>query len=141
ILGVLAGLTFVLDKTITVGIVGMITGVAAALSMASSEYLAAKEDEHTRNKRGKMALVTGVSYFLAVVVMILPYLLFEEKNIALVLSVFISLSLIFVYNFYISNEKENLLLNFLKMAGISLGVAVISLMFGILVKKVFGVNI
>lgn len=37
--GVLAGLTFTLQNTRLIGTAGLITGVAAALSMASSEYL------------------------------------------------------------------------------------------------------
>lgn len=40
--GAIAGLTFVLQNTRLIALAGMITGVAASLSMASSEYLSTK---------------------------------------------------------------------------------------------------
>ncbi|HDM90669.1 MAG TPA: rubrerythrin family protein, partial [candidate division WOR-3 bacterium] len=43
--GTLAGLTFALQNTRVVGLAGFITGIAASLSMAASEYLSQKSEE------------------------------------------------------------------------------------------------
>jgi VIT1/CCC1 family predicted Fe2+/Mn2+ transporter len=38
LIGILAGITFILGNPITIGIVGLIAGITAALAMAGSEY-------------------------------------------------------------------------------------------------------
>jgi len=45
ITGVLAGMTLAFGETQTVLIAGLVTGLAASLSMAASEFLEAKQDE------------------------------------------------------------------------------------------------
>ena len=42
--GTLAGLTFALQNTKLIGVAGLITGIAASLSMAASEYLSTKTE-------------------------------------------------------------------------------------------------
>jgi len=50
ITGTLAGLSFALRVSQTVGIAGLITGVAASLSMAASEYLSQVADGSLTNE-------------------------------------------------------------------------------------------
>ena len=50
ITGTLAGLTFALQNSALVGLAGLITGIAATLSMGASEYL-------SQNSEGKENLV------------------------------------------------------------------------------------
>jgi hypothetical protein len=45
--GALAGLTFALQNTRLIALTGLITGIAATLSMAASEYLSTKSEETT----------------------------------------------------------------------------------------------
>ena len=45
ITGALAGFTFALQESMLIGILGLIMGVAAALSMAASEFLSSKEEK------------------------------------------------------------------------------------------------
>lgn len=49
--GALAGFTLALNEPRLVALTGSITGVAAALSMAASEYLSTKSDATGRNIR------------------------------------------------------------------------------------------
>ncbi|WP_228713241.1 VIT1/CCC1 transporter family protein, partial [Halarcobacter bivalviorum] len=42
--GTLSGLAFAFDKSLTVGLTGLIMGIAASLSMAGSAYFEAKEN-------------------------------------------------------------------------------------------------
>ena len=68
--GTLAGLTFALADSRIISLSGLITGIAASLSMAASEYLSAKADG---NKNAlKSALYTGCAYVVTVAILILP---------------------------------------------------------------------
>jgi len=76
--GTLAGLSFALQNTRIIALSGLITGISATLSMASSEFLSAKSEG---NKDAlKSSFYTGIAYLITVVMLILPYLLFRPKN-------------------------------------------------------------
>ena len=74
--GALAGLTFALQDTRLIALTGSITGIAAAMSMAASEYLSTKAEETSRNP-GRASVYTGIAYIVTVVVLITPYLVPE----------------------------------------------------------------
>ncbi len=142
--GALAGLTFAFRNTRLIALSGLITGIAASLSMASSEFLAhrTKEKTATVGKAGKAALYTGVAYILTVIILVLPYLLISSYILALILTLTASIIIILVFNLYISVTKSiPFHRHFFEMAGISLGVASLSFGIGILVRKVLGVEI
>lgn len=63
--GALAGLTFVLAKTDLIALTGLITGIAASLSMGGSEYLGSKSEEGSKDP-GKASIYTGLSYIVTV---------------------------------------------------------------------------
>jgi VIT1/CCC1 family predicted Fe2+/Mn2+ transporter len=139
--GALVGFTLALQKTRLVAIVGLITGIAASLSMAASEYLSTKQ-EKTDKSPLKASIYTGFAYTGTVILLVLPYFLF--KNIFFCLSLVIAdvLLLIFVFTFYISVAKElNFKKRFLEMAGISLGVALINFSIGLIIRNVFGIEV
>lgn len=75
--GALAGLTFALRNTHVVAMAGLITGVAASLSMAASEYLSTKSEEGAKNPL-KASVYTGSAYVLTVLFLIFPYLFFTN---------------------------------------------------------------
>ncbi|MDZ7672443.1 MAG: VIT1/CCC1 transporter family protein [Halanaerobiales bacterium] len=139
--GSLAGWSFALKDTGLIAVTGLIMGVAASLSMAASEYLAKKAD--TNHKYAlKSSLYTGSAYVITVVLLILPYLLLESYMLSLIVTVVVAITIILVFNFYISVAKNlNFKKRFFEMAGISIGVAVISFLIGIAVRTVLGVDI
>ena len=53
--GTLAGLTFAIQDSRIIAVAGLITGVAASLSMAASEYLSQRSDETTGTSPKKAA--------------------------------------------------------------------------------------
>jgi len=80
ILGTLAGLTFALQNTKLVALVGIITGIAGALSMSSSEYLSNRTDGKS-DLAIKSAAFTGIAYIIAVVLLIAPFLVaFQQPD-------------------------------------------------------------
>lgn len=140
--GVLAGLTFGLQNSRMIAFVGIITGISAAFSMAGSEYLSTKTDGGTDIKPGIASLYTGVAYIITVVLLILPYFLFSNVYMALTLTICFAIIIIALFNFYTAIAKGySFRKRFLEMAAISLGVAFISFIAGLLVKHFFNVDV
>ena len=139
--GTLAGLTFAFAEAKAVALAGLITGIAASLSMGSSEYLSTKQ-ESSHSFALKSSLYTGVAYIFAVIFMILPYLLINNVYLSLAVTIGVVIFIIFVFNYYISVAKDlSFRKRFLEMVSISLGVALISFGIGVLVKEVIGIDI
>lgn len=140
--GCIAGLTFVLMNTKLIALAGIITGVAATLSMAASNYLAEKANG---NKKALVAsCYTGIAYLITVIFLTLPYLLFAEHLFlpALITMLSIVIFLIFIFSAYISIVKsEKIAPRFYEMAGISLSVALISFLIGLGAKMFFGIEV
>jgi VIT1/CCC1 family predicted Fe2+/Mn2+ transporter len=142
--GVLAGLTFAFQNGKIIGITGFITGVAAAMSMAASEYLSVREetDKNSNKSALRSALYTGVAYIITVLVLISPYFLFRNIYISLGVMLTLSILIILSYNFYITTAKGlSLWRRFAEMALISLSVAGISFLVGVIVRTVFKVEV
>jgi len=136
--GALAGLTLALQNTRLIAITGLITGFAASLSMAASNYLSSKEEvDHNKTKKPfKSAIYTGISYIITVILLILPYFIFKNMYTALIIMLVISILIILSYTFYITVAKNlSFWKRFAEMALISLSVAVISFIIGFLVKR------
>jgi VIT1/CCC1 family predicted Fe2+/Mn2+ transporter len=137
--GALAGFTFALAETKIIAMVGLITGVAAALSMAASSYLAAKEDQHKKSPV-LAGLLTGSSYIVAVIILVSPFFFWHNPFYALATTLLFVLFIIFIFNFYIAISRgTSFKKKFAEMALISLGAALINFGIGYLVKIYFGV--
>lgn len=139
--GALAGFTFAFQNTRLIAMTGLITGISASFSMAASEYLSTRQEKGEKGEAIKAAVYTGVAYVFTVAVLILPYLIFNNPFICLGVSLFLAVAVIFVFNYYISVVKDApFRRRFLEMAAISLGVAGLSFLIGMLVKNVFGIE-
>lgn len=138
--GSLAGFTFALQNTKLVALSGLIVGISATFSMASSEFLSAKSEG--RNDAFKSCSYTGVAYLLTVIALIAPYLIFSQPIAALAVMIGIIVLIIAGFTYYTSVAQDlKFRSRFFEMAGISIGVAVISFAVGILAKKLLGVDI
>ena len=139
--GAIAGVTFALANTRLVALTGIITGVSATFSMAASNYLAERADNNP--KALKSSIYIGMAYLITVALLVLPYLLFPTHMYVVAFAVMI-VTVIFIimfFNYYISVAKEEpFLKNFVTMAVISLSVAVISYIIGILAKELLGIE-
>lgn len=140
--GSLAGFTFALQNTRLVALSGLIVGISATFSMASSEFLAAKSEG--RDDALKSCSYTGIAYLITVILLVLPYLLFEPTQYipALVCMLLIIVLIIAGFTFYTSVAKDQPFKSrFLEMALISIGVAVISFGVGLLAKEFLGIDV
>lgn len=139
--GTLAGLTFALQNTRLIAVAGLITGIAASLSMAASEYLSSKSEKDGANALAS-SIYTGLAYIGTVVILILPYLLFTNYFICLGLTLAFAVLVILFFNYYIAIAKNlNFRKRFWEMFTISMGVAAFSFGIGYFIRMFFGVNI
>lgn len=138
--GALAGLTLALQNTKLIALSGLITGIAAAMSMAASEYLSTRS-EKTSKHPVRAAVYTGIAYIVTVAFLILPYLLITNYYIDLALALGIAVLIIAAFNYYISVAKdEPFRRRFAEMAGLSLGVAAFSFVIGYFVRQFLGIE-
>lgn len=138
--GALAGLTLALQDARLIATAGLITGLAASLSMAASEYLSRKSEEDGQNPT-KSAIYTGTAYVLTVMFLIFPFLLFINVYFSLGFTIFNAVLVIFVFNYYVSVSRDiSFKERFSEMAAISLGIAAISFGIGFVVRTVLGVE-
>lgn len=139
--GALAGLTLALQNVQLIALSGLITGIAASLSMAASEYLSTRSEE-TDKHPVRAAVYTGIAYVLTVTLLILPYLLLENEYLCLAISLATAVLIIAVFNYYIAVAKgENFRRRFLEMAGLSLSVAAFSFIIGYFIRMWLGVEV
>ena len=139
--GALEGFTLALNDTKLIALTGSITGIAAALSMASSEYLSTKS-EKTRNKRPvKAAIYTGIAYIITVVALVGPFILLSSPVMALCIMLLMALLIIAFFNYYYAIARnESFKRRFSEMAILSFSVAGISFLIGYLLKTVTGIE-
>ena len=140
--GSLAGFTFAMQNTRLIALSGLIIGISATFSMASSEFLAARSEG--RDDAFKSCTYTGVAYLITVVLLILPYLLLENSQYMLALGIMIAIVILIIaaFTYYISvAQGEKFRPRFLEMTAISVSVAVLSFFVGVAAKHFLGVDI
>ena len=140
--GSLAGFAFALQNTRLIALSGLIVGISATFSMASSEFLAARSEGRTDAL--KSCSYTGVAYLLTVIALIAPYLIFPGSQYipALICMLAVVILIIAGFTYYTSVAQDQPFRSrFLEMAVISVSVAVVSFIVGILAKKFLGVDL
>ena len=140
--GSLAGFAFALQNTRLIALSGLIVGISATFSMASSEFLAARSEGRTDAL--KSCSYTGIAYLLTVVALIAPYLIFPGTQFipARICMRVVVILIIAGFTYYTSVAQDQPFKNrFLEMALISVSVAVLSFVVGILAKKFLGVDL
>ena len=140
--GSLAGFAFALQNNKLIALSGLIVGISATFSMASSEFLAARSEG--RSDALKSCSYTGIAYLVTVVLLIAPYLLMGPGQYlaALICMLAVVVLIIAGFTYYTSVAQDQPFgSRFLEMAGISITVAVLSFIVGILAKQFLGVDL
>ena len=140
--GSLAGFTFAMQNTRLIALSGLIIGISATFSMASSEFLAAKSEG--RSDAFKSCAYTGSAYLITVVLLILPYLLLGNSQYILALGLMMLTVILIIagFTYYTSVAQDQPFKSrFVEMAVISISVAVLSFFVGVAAKAVLGVDI
>lgn len=140
--GSLAGFTFAMQNTRLIALSGLIIGISATFSMASSEFLAARSEG--RSDALKSCMYTGVAYLITVVLLILPYLVLSNEQYLLALGCMLGIVILIIagFTYYTSVAQDQPFKSrFLEMAIISVTVAVLSFGVGVLAKQFLGVDL
>ena len=140
--GSLAGFTFALQNNRLIALSGLIIGISATFSMASSEFLAARSEG--RSDALKSCTYTGIAYLITVVLLVAPYLLLGATGYiaALVCMLLVVVAIIAGFTYYTSVALDQpFIRRFGEMALISIGVAVVSFLVGVLAKSLLGVDV
>jgi VIT1/CCC1 family predicted Fe2+/Mn2+ transporter len=110
--------------------------------MASSEFLAARSEG--RSDALKSCSYTGIAYLVTVVLLIAPYLLLGPGQYLAALLCMLAVVVLIIagFTYYTSVAQDQPFKSrFLEMAGISISVAVVSFVVGILAKRFLGVDL
>ena len=138
--GALAGFTFAIQESRTIALMGLITGISASFSMAASEFLSKKQENESHALRS--SIYTGITYIVTVLILVLPFFLFANPFLNLGVTLALAVLIILAFNFYIAVAKNlPFRKRFLQMAGISLGVALLSFLIGWAVRNFLGFDI
>ena len=86
--GALAGLMLALQNVKLISLSGLITGIAASLSIAASEYLSTRSEDIGKHPVSA-AIYIGIAYIITVTLLILPYLLLTNYYLDLATAVII----------------------------------------------------
>ncbi|MDY6820461.1 MAG: VIT1/CCC1 transporter family protein [Deferribacterota bacterium] len=139
--GALAGFIFALRNTELIAVAGLITGIAASLSMSASEYLSKKTEKDVK-RAIKSSLYTGSAYIITVIFLVIPFFLCNNPFIAIIVTFSLGILIIFLFNYYLYIAKGyNLKKTFIEMAIISFTIALLSFFIGYIVKLYFGIEI
>jgi len=139
--GALAGLTFTFQNSRLIGVAGLITGIAASLSMSASEYLSEKSEKGSKNPI-KASFYTGIAYVLTVLLLVIPYFVFANYYVALGVTLLDAVLIILIFTFFVSIVKDlSFRKMFLEILLISLGVAGASYVIGWITRSVLNVGI
>ena len=131
--GALVGFSFALGDHFLIAGAGVIIGISASLSMASSAYMQARYDEH-RNPR-KAGICIGLACLAVAVFLVAPFFIFKEVFLALGILfavVFVVINALSFYSAILFQRK------FIRQAGelfiASIGVGAVALVIGSLFR-------
>lgn len=137
--GALVGFSFALANPKIVAMSGLITGIAASFSMAASSFMQARYEPGKNPK--KAAFYTGLTYILVVLILAAPFLIFSSIFTALIflaISIFLIITSASYYTSILFNRK--FLRQISEMAVLSIGVAVLTFIIGLIFRSVFGLG-
>lgn len=139
--GALAGYTLALQQTTMIGMIGLITGISAGLSMAASEFQS-RRAEAGKYKPIRSAFYTWGAHLLTVLFLIMPFFLFSYVYLSLGMSLLFAILVICGFNYYLSVAKEQPFWSrFGQMVLISLSVTAITFGIGYLLKLWLGFEV
>ena len=137
--GALAGLSFALQNTRLIALAGTITGIAASMSMAASEYLSKKTEGDA--KAFKSAVYTGLTYLTTVILLIIPFLVISRYQKALPISLLVAGLIILAFTFFSAVVQDvSFKKKFFEMLTITFGVALLSFLFAVGLRYFFGID-
>jgi len=107
--GIAVGLTFAMQDSRAVANTVLISGLAASLAMAASEYLSQKAEgklEGHGKRAVKAAVLTGIAYLIIVLLIVMPFYLVPGHFAALAITLGLVFVVITLFAFFMAVVKE-----------------------------------
>lgn len=140
--GAIVGMTLAFMDARLVAVSALITGIAASLSMAASEYLSQRASSEERGFALRASLYTGAAYVATVSLLVLPYLLGLSPLAAMGVSLSLAFLVVLGFSSYVAVVRERPIASgFLEMAALNLAVAAFSFGVGLLARRLFGLEV
>ncbi|MBW3538475.1 VIT1/CCC1 transporter family protein [Candidatus Parcubacteria bacterium] len=138
--GALTGFLFAFRDHLTVALAGIILGISASLSMASSAYLQARQ-ERGKNPL-KAGLYTGLAYIIVVVLLVAPFGLSRDNLTSLAAMIAVVLAIVLGLSFYTAVIfSRNFYRSFSEMLLFSVGTAFVTFLIGSAARALLGVEV
>lgn len=138
--GIIAGLAFALTDRHIIIMTGIISAVAAGLSMAASNYLAQKTADNPWAMRD--GIITGITYLGVSFLLITPFFMTQNVRAAMASALIIAIIIIFVCNWGICKSGgKHFWRHTLEMLTICAGVSIVAFIIGELSKHALGITI
>ena len=138
--GIVTGLAFALADNHIIILTCIIAATAASLSMGASNYLASKTDGNPNAIAA--GIYTGIAYLATAALLIVPFALFSNRLYALICTFSISVLIIFLFNYCVSNAKRiPFLKRFLEMLAVCFIVSVVAFGIGQIAKHFLEIGI
>lgn len=138
--GALVGFSFAFASQSLVALTGLITGIAASMSMASSAYMQARHEEGKDAK--KSGLYTGLSYITVVLLLVSPFFIFSNIYSALIAMFSIVMVIILAISYYSATLfNRSFKKQFSEMFIFSIVVAIVAFLIGVLFKNFTGIAV
>lgn len=138
--GIIAGLAFALADRYLIILTGIISAVAAGLSMAASNYLAHKTNSDEYAVRA--GAVTGLTYLGVSGILLIPFFMTANVRAAMTSAFIIAIIIIFVCNWGICRAKSRpFWRHTIEMLVICTGVSVVAFLIGEAAKHFIGITI
>jgi VIT1/CCC1 family predicted Fe2+/Mn2+ transporter len=140
--GGLTGLVSSIPDPKLIGFAAAVVGIAAAMSMAASNFLSVDIGEETELKPGKAATYTGVAYILVVAGLVLPFFFLSNRGTALAITWAVAIVIIAAFSYYSSvMQNASFRRRFGLMFALGLGVAVLSFVIGRILGAMIGISV
>lgn len=103
--------------------------VVDAMSMTAANYLAVKTDNvHNARISG---FTTGAAYMITSILLLVPFAIFANVNIAFISTILIAIGILFGFNFFVGyHRKRDFIKPFIEMLVICTVVSVIAFIIG-----------
>ena len=138
--GIIAGLAFALTNRYLIIMTGIISAVAAGLSMAASNYLAHKTNGNKQPIRAGIA--TGITYLWVSFLLITPFFMTQNVRAAMASAFIIAIIIIFICNWGICRaNRTNFWRHSIEMLTICTLVSITAFVIGECAKYFLGVLI
>ena len=139
--GLIVGLVFAAAGQYAILLTAIIASVAAGLSMTASEYLSVRADDN-QNVGLRCGIATGAAYLCTAAMLALPFLFISNTFVALGMTYFTAIAIIFFFNFVKSRlSGTDFWKNFWEMLIICATVSIAAFLIGECAKLFFNIEI